>query len=149
MLIASRPYPDPELVALITAQQRELRVLDGGLDGQVFPMHDDARYLVGVRAGRAVACGAIQSRPDRTAEIKRMYVVPQLRGSGLGAQMLAALEQFARRTGHDSVCLETGSYLPAAIALYQSAGYHRIPVYGEYVTNPHSVCFAKQLPVPV
>ena len=149
MLIASRPYPDPELVALVIAQQRELRMLDGGLDGQAFPMHDDARYLVGVRDGRAVACGAIQSRPGRTAEIKRMYVVPAQRGNGLGRQILAALEQFAVRTGHESVCLETATYLPTALALYQAAGYHRIPVYGEYVNNPYSLCFAKQLPVPV
>ncbi|GAB3943494.1 hypothetical protein GCM10027614_32240 [Micromonospora vulcania] len=45
------------------------------------------------------------------------------------------------------VCLETGTYLPAAIGLYTSSGYDQIPVYGEYVHNPYSVCFAKRLPV--
>lgn len=45
------------------------------------------------------------------------------------------------------VCLETGVYLPAAIALYTSCGYEPIPVYGEYVDNPYSVCFAKRLRV--
>ena len=76
-----------------------------------------------------------------------MYVRPAYRGRGIARQLLAALEELAFRQGHSVVCLETGTYLPAAIGLYTSAGYDRIPVYGEYVDNPYSVCFAKRLPV--
>ncbi|MFC6021898.1 GNAT family N-acetyltransferase [Plantactinospora solaniradicis] len=147
MLIESRTSSDPELAALLVAQQRELREADGGLDGQVFVPHDDARYLVGVLAGRAVACGAIQALERDTAEIKRMYVRPAHRGQGLARQLLGALEEMALRAGHSVLRLETGSYLPAAIQLYISSGYAEIPVYGEYVDNPYSVCFEKRLPV--
>ena len=61
--------------------------------------------------------------------------------------LLAALEELAFRQGHTTVCLETGTYLPAAIGLYRSCGYQPVPVYGEYIDNPYSVCFAKRLPV--
>jgi putative acetyltransferase len=145
MLIEPRPATDPELAALVTAQQRELREADGGLDGQATATHDDIRYLVVVTAGRAVACGGLQALDADTGELKRMYVRPAYRGRGIARQLLAALEELAFRQGHTTVCLETGTYLPAAIGLYRSCGYQPIPVYGEYVANPYSVCFAKRL----
>ncbi|MEV0726625.1 GNAT family N-acetyltransferase [Micromonospora purpureochromogenes] len=147
MLIESRPSTDPEIDALVVAQQRELREADGGLDGQVTVTHDDIRYLAVVVDGRAVACGGIQSLDATTGELKRMYVRPAYRGRGIARQLLTALEELAFQRGHSVVCLETGVYLPAAIRLYTSSGYEPIPVYGEYVDNPYSVCFAKRLPV--
>ncbi|WP_346538656.1 GNAT family N-acetyltransferase [Micromonospora sp. DPT] len=147
MLIEARPSTDPEIDALVVAQQRELREADGGLDGQVTVTHDDIRYLAVVLDGRAVACGGIQSLDATTGELKRMYVRPAYRGRGIARQLLTALEELAFQRGHSVVCLETGVYLPAAIGLYTSSGYEPIPVYGEYVDNPYSVCFAKRLPV--
>ncbi|WP_030491742.1 GNAT family N-acetyltransferase [Micromonospora chokoriensis] len=147
MLIEARPAIDPEIAAMVIAQQRELREADGGLDGQVYVPHDDVRYLAVVVNGRAVACGGLQAIDAETGEVKRMYVRPAYRGRGIARQLLAALEECAFRQGQSVVCLETGTYLPAAIALYTSCGYERIPVYGEYVGNPYSVCFAKRLPV--
>lgn len=149
MLIEPRPATDPEIAALVTAQQRELRAADGGLDGQATVTHDDIGYLAVVVGGRAIACGGIQALDAETGELKRMYVRPAYRGRGVARQLLAALEELALRQGHRTVCLETGSYLPAAIGLYRSCGYQPIPVYGEYVANPYSVCFAKRLPVAV
>ncbi|MEH1168199.1 GNAT family N-acetyltransferase [Micromonospora sp. CPCC 205539] len=147
MLIELRPVIDPEIAALVLAQQRELREADGGLDGQVTVTHDDIQYLAVVVNGRAVACGGLQSVDSATGEVKRMYVRPAYRGRGIARQLLAALEELAFRQGHSMVCLETGTYLPAAVGLYTSSGYDPIPVYGEYVDNPYSVCFAKRLPV--
>ncbi|TDC83127.1 GNAT family N-acetyltransferase [Micromonospora sp. KC606] len=147
MLIESRPATDPEIDALVSAQQRELREADGGLDGQATVTHDDIRYLAVVVDGRAVACGGIQALDPTTGEVKRMYVRPAYRGRGIARQLLTALEELAFQQGHSMVCLETGVYLTAAIGLYTSCGYQPIPVYGEYVNNPYSVCFAKRLPV--
>ncbi|SCG64151.1 GNAT family N-acetyltransferase [Micromonospora halophytica] len=147
MLIESRPATDPEIDTLVVAQQRELREADGGLDGQVTVTHDDIRYLAVVVDGRAVACGGVQALDATTGELKRMYVRPAYRGRGIARQLLTALEELAFQQGHSVVCLETGVYLPAAIGLYTSCGYEPIPVYGEYVDNPYSVCFAKRLPV--
>lgn len=147
MLIESRPATDPEIAALVTAQQRELREADGGLDGQATLTHDDIHYLAAVVGGRAVGCGGLQALAADAGELKRMYVRPAYRGRGVARQLLAALEELAFQRGHSVVCLETGTYLPAAIGLYTSCGYQPIPVYGEYVDNPYSVCFAKRLPV--
>jgi putative acetyltransferase len=145
VLIQSRPAHDAELAALVVAQQRELQEIDGGLDGQVFMPHDDAQYLVVVVGGRVVACGAWQALEPGVAEIKRMYVRPAFRGAGIGRQLIVALEEEALAADRPVIRLETGTYLPAAIALYRSSGYLPIPTYGEYVGNPFSVCFEKQL----
>jgi putative acetyltransferase len=147
VLIEDRPATDPELAALVVAQQRELRDADGGLDGQVTVVHDDIRYLVAVVDGRVVACGGLQALDDGAVELKRMYVRPSYRGRGIARQLIVALEEVALGAGHRVLRLETGAYLPAAIGLYRSAGYQPIGVYGEYVGNPYSVCFEKRLPV--
>jgi GNAT superfamily N-acetyltransferase len=148
VLIETRPPTDPELTALVAAQQRELRdreLARGATDGSL-ATGDDARYLVVVVDGRAVACGAVQVLDPQTAELKRMYIRPAYRGRGIARQLLTALEELALAGGHPVLRLETGEYLYAAIALYTAAGYAPIPTYGQYVGNPFSVCFEKRLP---
>lgn len=149
MLIEYRPALDPELSALIVAQQRELHDAGEGRDGQTYATHDDIAYLVAVLSGQVVGCGAWQPLEPGIAEIKRMYVRPSFRGRGIARQLVVALEEDALAAGRPVVRLETGTYLPSAIALYRSVGYLPIPAYGEYVGNPFSVCFEKRLGVLV
>ena len=127
MLIESRPALDPELAALVTAQQREIR------DTAAFAPDDDVTYLVAVVAGRVVACGAWRVAGERIAEIKRMYVRPAFRGRGIARQLIVAIEEEALAAGRPVVRLET--LRPAAIALYQSSGYRQTA----------SGCFEKRL----
>jgi GNAT superfamily N-acetyltransferase len=87
-------------------------------------------WFVAVYAdGRAVAGGGVRRLDDETAEIKRMYVVPDARGRGFGRRLLAALEDAARELGYRRVRLDTGAEQPRALALYRSAGYREIPDY--------------------
>lgn len=93
----------------------------------------------------AVACGAIKDFDQNSAEIKRMYTMPELRGKGLAVLVLLALEQWAAEMGYKKCILETGKKQPEAIALYQKCGYSAIPNYGQYAGVENSVCFEKQL----
>ncbi len=85
--------------------------------------------------GRAVAGGGIKRLDARTAEIKRMYVVPERRGQGLARMLLTALEDAARGLGYEHVRLDTGPKQPHARALYESAGYSVLP---DYNGNPYA-----------
>jgi GNAT superfamily N-acetyltransferase len=97
---------------------------------------------------RLVACGAF--RPfEGSAEIKRMYVVPSLRGRGLARAMLDFLEAEAGRRGFSRAILETGRQMTEALGLYRSRGWKEIPVFGPYVGDPKSICFEKPLAKPV
>ncbi|GAA5039267.1 GNAT superfamily N-acetyltransferase [Thermocatellispora tengchongensis] len=96
-------------------------------------------------AGNATGCGALRLLPDGTAEIKRMYVTPQARGTGVATSILRDLEEHARRRGLDTVQLATGDKQPDAIRFYEREGYERTDGYGPYVGNPMAVCFARRL----
>ena len=95
---------------------------------------------------RAVACGGIARFDQARGELKRMYVVPELRGRGLGRRLLVELEQAARGLGYRGIVLETGDLQPEALGLYEASGYERIPCYPPYDSRALSLCFEKSLP---
>lgn len=104
-------------------------------------------FLIVCRAGTPVGCGALRLLDAETAELKRMYVMPAARGTGLGKRLVTALETEARALGVRRLVLETGVRQAAALALYQATGFHPIPLYGEYSLSPEtSVCLGKALP---
>ena len=79
------------------------------------------------------------------AEIKRMYVLPDMRNSGVATALLAAIEASAREHDMRQIVLETGLKQPEAISLYEKLGYLRIPNYGHYKDAPDCVSFARDL----
>jgi len=94
----------------------------------------------------AVGCGAVRRLDEATAELKRMYVDPSVRGRGIGRAIVEALEREARLLGVTRIVLETGTRLAPAIGLYEAMGYARIPLFGEYLSSPEtSLCFGKSL----
>ena len=89
---------------------------------------------------------AVRRLDEATAELKRMFVDPTVRGQGIGRALVEALESEARLLGVTTVVLETGARLAPAIKLYESMGYTRIPLFGEYLSSPDtSLCFGKPL----
>ena len=94
---------------------------------------------------RPVACGAIRRHDDEAGEIKRMYVRPEARGRGISRVILRELEATAIDFGYRALILETGLRQPAAIELYESHGYTRIPNFGYYRDSLLSVCYRKEL----
>jgi DNA-binding MarR family transcriptional regulator len=83
--------------------------------------------LLLARQGReAVGCGAVLLHGDAPAEIKRMWIAPAARGSGLGRRLLRMLEQHARAAGATVMHLETNGALAEAIRLYRSEGYQDV-----------------------
>ena len=94
---------------------------------------------------KAAACGAFKKFSDSTVEIKRMYVVENLRGKGIAQKVLAELEKWAGELNFSSCILETGKKQPEAIRLYQKAGYTIIKNYGQYEHVENSVCMEKKM----
>lgn len=139
-----------------SAPLRELvRLLDADLNdryGNIQAQYDQYNSLakldgvvIAYAAGRAVGCGCFRRFDDRTAEIKRMFVRPENRGSGAAQLILAELERWAIESGFGRAILETGVLQREAIRLYAKSGYSPIDNYGQYVGMEHSVCMAKLL----
>ena len=92
---------------------------------------------------KPIGCGAFKKYDDKKAEIKRMFVLPQYRGHGIGFNILKELELWAAELNYTVCILETGKKQPEAIHLYQKAGYSIIPSYGQYLHVENSVCMMK------
>ena len=144
-------FDSADVQALVTAQQVEMTRLYAG-EADVGPTREaamfvepDGVFLVVRDGGRAVACGGICRFDETRAELKRMYVVPDARGRGLGRRVLVELEVEARRLGYRALVLETGDLQEAALGLYVSAGFERIPCYPPYDSRELSLCFEKAL----
>lgn len=95
----------------------------------------------GVPAG----CGGVQLVGNDYGELKRMYTRPQFRGAGLAKLMLQQLAEYTQGHGIGLLRLETGIHQEAAIALYESAGFTRIPPFGPYREDPLSRYYEKAL----
>lgn len=148
--IEPRPWDDPAGAELRQRQRAELDGRYGSDDHEPGPPPTAADvdvFLVAVGDGdEAVACGALRGLDADSAEIKRMYVVPELRGSGVAAGVLRALESAAAERGWRTVRLETGTEQPDAQRFYRREGYREIPLFGSYVGSTLSVCFERELP---
>jgi len=94
---------------------------------------------------KPVGCGAIQLQAPGYAELKRMYVRPDMRGKGIGKQIVSRIEAFAKQANVHTLRLETGVYQQEAIHLYQKLGYYPIPPFDDYKEDPLCLFFEKKL----
>ena len=95
--------------------------------------------------GKSVGCGAFKKYDDESVEIKRMFVLPEMRGKQLAAQILQELENWAIDEGYCKAVLETGHKQTEAIRLYTVAGYSLTENYGQYIGMEESICYRKEL----
>jgi len=125
--LRDEPYDAPVAASLVDAVQQEYVERYGGPDDS--PVQPDefapphGRFLVGYVGTTPVAMGGLRRIDATTVEIKRMYVRPAARRTGLGRALLDALEAQARAAGAERVVLETGTEQHEAAGLYEAAGY--------------------------
>ncbi|MFB7763524.1 GNAT family N-acetyltransferase [Streptomyces xiamenensis] len=132
--VSSVPYDGPEALLLTLALHDEQRQMYGFADHPSGTPAADYRrphgaFLV-IRTGRsAVACGGWRTLASGTAEIKRMYVRPEVRQHGIGRSLLTALERDAAGFGARRIVLETGVKNLGALELYRRTGYRPVAPY--------------------
>ena len=73
--------------------------------------------------GCIVGCGGLLPVGNGDVELRKMYVLPQARGKGIGRRLLEDLINTARKQGHARMLLDTASVLKEAIALYRNRGF--------------------------
>lgn len=86
--------------------------------------------LLGWLDGEAVGVVALRDLGQGVSEMKRLYVAPVARGSGLGLALTEAIIAEARRLGYRAMRLDTvtGQH-DRAIQIYERLGFRRIPAY--------------------
>ena len=132
-----------QLVALLDA---DLAIRDGNEHAfyhQFNKITNIRNVIVCYVDDKTIGCGAFKQYDQKKAEIKRMYVLPEFRGQGIGVAILKELELWAAELNFSECILETGKKQPEAIRLYQKAGYTITKNYGQYENVENSVCMAK------
>jgi GNAT superfamily N-acetyltransferase len=82
---------------------------------------------------------------DGELEIKRMFVQPDARGSGVADALLAEVEHRVREEGAPRVVIHTGDRQLAALRFYARHGYTPMEVFAPYEEVTYSRCFEKVL----
>ena len=152
--IAPESPDQPEVLAMLAASDRYHAGLYPQESNHLVNVADllgcHVRFLVArTQGGVAVGCGGLVLSDDQglaTAELKRMWADPSMRGQGVGRLLLAALEAVAREEDVSVIRLETGIRQPQALRLYRAAGYLERAPFGAYADDPLSVFMEKSLP---
>lgn len=132
LMIAELTTLYPDLAA--PAEPDRPRLIDVGPEDMV-------ATILACAEGRAVAHAAIRRVGD-DLEIKRVFVRPEARGSGVAGALMAEIDSTARQLAAARLILHTGDRQPGAVRLYQRLGYTPIPLYEPYAsTMPSSFCF--------
>jgi GNAT superfamily N-acetyltransferase len=139
---------NPDFKRLIEELDKDLyqRNGDAQLVYRPYNQVDHIKHVVVIEVdGAAVACGCFKNYDPQTIEIKRMFVMPEMRGRKLSALLLQELEKWAIEEGFSKAVLETGCRQVEAIGLYTSFGYVLTENYGQYIGMEDSICYRKEL----
>jgi GNAT superfamily N-acetyltransferase len=152
LVVIRRPLDHPDVPPMIEQLNHELVTSepDGGicfitLDPDEVD-RDNGAFFVAYLDGVPRACGAYRRIGPTTAEVKRMWADPTVRGARLGAAMLHTIETTAIESDLTELKLETGEHLTAAVGLYEKFGFQPCEPWGDYRDSPLSHCMSKQLP---
>jgi putative acetyltransferase len=126
-----------EVRALIFELDSELAVayppeqLHGLTLKSLFEPH--VQFFIARLGSTAVGCGGVAFF-DGFAELKRMYVRRSVRGDGVAQALLAHIEDVTSIAGTRLLRLETGVRQPAAVRLYERAGFRPCAAFGQYTS---------------
>ena len=81
-----------------------------------------------------VGCVGLRPLSDTVCEMKRLYIKPAYRGTGLGRLLAEKILKFAIKSNYTKIMLDTLSSMESAQGLYRSLGFAEI---APYYHNPH------------
>ncbi len=97
------------------------------LPGKYAPPH--GALLLALNNDQPIGCVTLRKLEDGICEMKRLYVKPQGRGTGLGRILANEIISIARQHGYSTMRLDTLDSLTEAIGLYQRLGFRQVPPY--------------------
>jgi putative acetyltransferase len=95
--------------------------------------NNDGIFLVLTDDDQIIGTGAVRKIDGKICELKRVWVLFEYHGKGLGYRMIQELFAFAREKGYQRVRLETDRDAQSrAFDLYKRLGFYEIPRYSDH-----------------
>lgn len=117
-----------------------------GLPGKYTPP-SGGLFLARRADGAVLGCVGLRAFGEEGAsEMKRLYVLPEARGLGVGAGLVERVVGEAERAGYCEMLLDTLPTMTGAIKLYRAAGFEEVPAYYDTPIE-ETVFFRKKLGV--
>ncbi|MFO7813888.1 MAG: GNAT family N-acetyltransferase [Pelovirga sp.] len=89
----------------------------------------DGALMLALNSEQPIGCVALRKLEEGICEMKRLYVKPEGRGTGLGKKLAEQIITIARQRGYSTMRLDTLDTLTEAIGLYQRLGFRQVPPY--------------------
>ncbi|HEV7333067.1 MAG TPA: GNAT family N-acetyltransferase [Flavisolibacter sp.] len=93
---------------------------------ELFSSTSGSVYYVAEKEGKIVGGGGIfpsKGLPQDTCELVKMYLLPEVRGIGLGKKIISECIRFAKDTGYQNIYIETMPELGQAMKTYEKFGF--------------------------
>jgi GNAT superfamily N-acetyltransferase len=101
-----------------------------GLPGAYAP--PEGRLLLAFAGAEPAGCVALRKIEEGICELKRLWVRPAFRGTGLGRRLVEVVLREAPGIGYRAVRLDTLPSMKVAQSLYLSLGFSDIPPYNDH-----------------
>lgn len=127
--VAQEEFNDPLPLEESIARHEERGELSDMDDIQKSYFENDGIFFVMTKDEEIVGTGAIRRHADDICELKRLWLLREYQGKGLGYRMIQELLAFARSAGYRRIRLETDSvYQKRAVEFYKRIGFHVVPI---------------------
>jgi putative acetyltransferase len=152
-----QPQHDSRIAEIIKSVGAEFGAIGEGFgpsDPEVAAMSEHykdteaSRYYVALVNGRVVGGSGIAgfNASNEVCELRKLFLLPESRGLGLGKKLTEDCLAFAKSQGYKQCYLDTLASMTSAIALYEKLGFERLaqPLAGT-IHNGCDVWMLKQL----
>ncbi len=99
---------------------------------EIFSSAPNSIYFIAEKDGKMIGGAGIyptDALPEDTCELVKMYLIPEVRGMGLGGKMISKCLNAAKEMGYKQVYIESMPELKKALSVYEKFGF-------EYLKGP-------------
>lgn len=103
-------------------------------------------YFIALDEDRIVGGGGVyptEGLPADTCELVKMYLLPEVRGKGIGKLLITQCIEFAKREGYKKMYLETMNELKQAVTMYEKTGFTLLS--GSMGNTGHFACTIRMM----